>query len=73
MLGVACIMLAFVYWTTPATLLPAFLPGHDPSLTIHVMHGVAAFIVGLAFFVLAWFSGAKKSAHEMQAQEDKHF
>jgi uncharacterized membrane-anchored protein YitT (DUF2179 family) len=72
-LGVACIMVAFVYWTTPASLLPAFMPGHAAgSLAIHTKHGIAAFVVGLAFFVLAWFMSGKRSAHEAP-REDKHF
>ncbi len=71
-LGVLCLMLAFVYWTTPASLLPSFLPGHDPgSIGIHVKHGVAAFILGLAFFVLVWFASGKKSGPEELSREDK--
>jgi hypothetical protein len=73
LLGILCIMIAFVYWTTPATLLPSFFPGHDPTVTIHVKHGIAAFVLGLVFFVIAWFASGKKSAHIEEAKEDKHF
>jgi len=60
-LGVLCVMIAFVYWTTPATLLPSFFPGHEAgSITVHVKHGIAAFAVGLALFVFAWFKSGKK-------------
>ncbi|HEX4103872.1 MAG TPA: hypothetical protein VHZ04_00095 [Candidatus Paceibacterota bacterium] len=72
LLGLVCVMLAFVYWTTPAGLLPSFFPGHDSTLTIHVKHGIAAFILGLAFFVVAWFVSGKKSAHDAPPREDKH-
>jgi len=59
--GVALVMLAFVYWSTPATLLPKFLPGYvsgDPET--HVKHGIACFVLGLGAFVFVWFNSAKK-------------
>jgi len=60
--GVVCLYVAFVYWTTPANALPTFFPGFDPSLTgIHLKHGLAALVVAIALFVFAWFqSGPKK-------------
>ena len=59
--GVLLVLLAFVYWSTPAGLLPAFLPGHEAgSLTIHFKHGLASFILGLAAFVFVWFRTGRK-------------
>lgn len=62
--GVVLLVIAVIYWAEPAKSLPSFFPGHDSSSTHHhVKHGVAAFVVGLACFVLAWFqSGSKPSA-----------
>ena len=60
-LGGVFIVLAIYYWLTPADMLPAFLPGSDVAMTApHVKHGIASFIVGLAFLVYAWFASAKK-------------
>jgi hypothetical protein len=59
--GVACIIAACVYWFTPASALPHFMPGYDPSMaTPHIKHGIAAAVVGLALFAYAWFASAKK-------------
>jgi hypothetical protein len=59
--GVAFIVLAIYYWVTPANALPAFMPGYDAALaTVHVKHGLASLVVGLALLVYAWFASAKK-------------
>jgi hypothetical protein len=60
--GVVLIALAVVYWAEPAGSLPSFLPGHDAgSGHHHVKHGIAAFFVGVALLVYAWFqTGGKK-------------
>jgi hypothetical protein len=56
-LGVALIVVAAVYWAEPAKSLPSFFPGHQAgSGHHHVKHGIAAFLVGLACFVFAWFN-----------------
>jgi hypothetical protein len=58
-LGVALIALAFVYWIEPAHSLPSWLPGHEQgSSHHHVKHGIAAFLLGLACLVFAWFRSA---------------
>jgi uncharacterized membrane-anchored protein YitT (DUF2179 family) len=60
-LGVAFILLALVYWLTPANGLPAYLPGYNVAMTTpHFKHGIAAFVVGLVLFAFAWFNSAKK-------------
>jgi hypothetical protein len=60
-LGVVFVVVAFIYWLTPASSLPGFFPGYDALLAArHFKHGIAAFIVGLVFFAFAWFNSAKK-------------
>ena len=62
-LGVVFIGLAIYYWMTPANALPAFMPGYDAALTtVHIKHGIAALVVGLALLVYAWFGSAKKAS-----------
>jgi hypothetical protein len=63
--GIALIVVAIVYWVEPAKSLPSFFPGHQAgSDHHHVKHGIAAFLVGLAFLAFAWFqSGRKPAAH----------
>jgi hypothetical protein len=60
-LGVALIALGIVYWVEPASSLPSFVPGHQAgSGHHHVKHGIAAFLVGAALLVFAWFQTGKK-------------
>jgi len=60
--GVLLIVLAILYFITPANSLPAFLPGHDPASSAHHMkHGIASLLLGLACFAYVWFQGGKKS------------
>jgi hypothetical protein len=61
LVGIGFLVLAWVYWTTPANALPSYLPGHDPAImAVHVKHGLGALIVALALFVFAWFQSGKK-------------
>jgi hypothetical protein len=64
-LGVFFICIAIMYWTVPPKSLPgpSFL-GHESGVSaVHVKHGIASFLVGIACFVFAWFqSGPRKSA-----------
>ncbi len=64
LLGIALIVVAVVYWAEPAKSLPSFFPGHRAgSNHHHTKHGIAAFLVGLACFVFAWFrTGPKRAA-----------
>jgi cytochrome b561 len=71
-LGVVLIVIAVVYWAMTAADLPSFFPGHSShgaeATTHHVKHGIAAFLLGLACFVFAWFqtgpaSGGATSAN----------
>ena len=61
--GVVLIVLAVVYWAEPAGSLPAWIPGHeDGSGHHHVKHGIAAFLVGVALLVFAWFQTGSRGA-----------
>jgi ammonia channel protein AmtB len=62
--GIALIVIAIVYWVEPASSLPGFFPGHQAgSSHHHVKHGIAAFFVGVALLVFAWFrTGPKRTA-----------
>jgi hypothetical protein len=62
--GLILIVIAIVYWAEPAKSLPGFFPGHAAgSGHHHVKHGIAAFLVGVACLVFAWFrTGPKRTA-----------
>lgn len=54
--GLVLIALAVLYWVEPAGSLPSWIPGHEAgSDHHHVKHGIAAFLVGAALLVYAWF------------------
>jgi uncharacterized membrane-anchored protein YitT (DUF2179 family) len=60
-LGIVLIAVALVYWAEPADSLPSFFPGHQAgSDHHHVKHGIAAFLLGVACLVFAWFNTGKK-------------
>ena len=63
-IGIALIVVAIVYWAEPAKSLPGFFPGHTAgSNHHHTKHGIAAFLLGIACFVFAWFrTGPKRQA-----------
>ena len=62
-LGLAFVVLAFIYWFTPASSLPSYLPGYSATLSSpHIKHGVASFVVGLVLLAFTWFGTAKKSS-----------
>ena len=62
--GIVLIAIAVIYWVEPAKSLPGFFPGHEAgSAHHHVKHGIAAFLVGLACLVFAWFqTGGERPA-----------
>ena len=60
-LGVVLIVIAIVYWAEPAHSLPSFFPGHAAgSNHHHVKHGIAAFLLGVACLVFAWFNTGER-------------
>ena len=59
--GVLLIVIAIVYFAEPAKSLPAFFPGHEAgSSHHHVKHGIAALLLGIGAFVLAWFQSGPR-------------
>ena len=55
-LAILFFALAVLYWAEPASSLPSIIPGHEAgSSHHHIKHGIAAFIVGLALLIFAWF------------------
>ncbi len=62
--GIILLIIAAVYFTQPASSLPAFFPGHVATTTtqVHIKHGIAAALLGVACFVFAWFNSAPASA-----------
>jgi hypothetical protein len=61
--GIVLIVIAIVYFAEPAKSLPSFFPGHDAhSSTTHVKHGIAALVLGIGSFVLAWFATGPRSS-----------
>ena len=62
-IGVVLIVIGIVYWALPARSLPSFFPGHQAgSNHHHVKHGIAAFLLGVACLVFAWFrTGPKRT------------
>jgi hypothetical protein len=60
--GIAFIILAVIYLVEPAKSLPLpDLLGHQAgSSTVHVKHGIASLLLGVACFVFAWFQSGPK-------------
>ena len=64
-LGLILIIVGIVYFAEPAKSLPGFFPGHEAGSTHHhVKHGIAAVLLGLGAFVLAWFQTGPRSRAE---------
>jgi uncharacterized membrane protein len=63
--GVLLIVIAIVYFAEPARSLPVFFPGHEAgSSHHHVKHGIAALLLGIGAFVLAWFQSGPRTRVE---------
>jgi hypothetical protein len=62
--GVVLIIISIIYFVEPAKSLPGFFPGHAAhSSHHHTKHGIAALLLGIAAFVLAWFqSGPRRGS-----------
>lgn len=57
--GVLFAALAGLYWMTPAGELPTYIPGYEAgSVVVHFKHGLAALILSLGSFLIAWFKSA---------------
>jgi len=56
LLGVLFLVLAVVYWLTPAGSLPSFLPGFEPGGDhVHLKHALGSLVAALILFAFAWF------------------
>jgi hypothetical protein len=61
-LGLVFAVIAIVYWLVPADSLPGFFPGFEAGgARVHVKHGVAAAVVAVVLFAVAWWSGRARS------------
>jgi drug/metabolite transporter (DMT)-like permease len=61
--GLVLVVVAIVYFVEPAHSLPSFFPGHEAHATKHhTKHGIAALLVGLAAFAVAWITTGTKKA-----------
>ena len=62
LVGVVLVGTGIVYFVEPASSLPGFMPGHEAgSDRHHVKHGIAAVVLGIGAFVLAWFQTGPRS------------
>ena len=60
-LGIIFVIIGGIYLMKTAGNLPRFFPGYEAqSLHIHLKHGIASILLGLALFVYAWFTSVKK-------------
>jgi hypothetical protein len=67
--GLVLIALGVLYWVEPAGSLPSWFPGHEAgSDHHHVKHGLAAFLLGAALLVFAWFQTGPKAAPSGSAE-----
>jgi hypothetical protein len=61
-LGLAFALVAILYWLVPADSLPYFFPGFEPNSDhVHVKHGIAAAIVAVLMFAIAWYAGRSRA------------
>ena len=60
LIGAFFVVVAIIYWVSPAGSLPHFFPGFlAGSAQKHYKHGLASFIAALALFAYAWFQTGK--------------
>jgi hypothetical protein len=60
LLGIVLIVIAVVYFLTPADQLPGFFPGHDAAVhRVHMKHGILSGVVGLVLLAIGWFLGRR--------------
>jgi len=60
LLGLALLVVAAVYFLTPADSLPAFMPGHEAGVArMHYKHGLVAAVVGIVLLAAGQFMGRR--------------
>jgi hypothetical protein len=61
-LGLAFAAIAIVYWLVPAGSLPAVFTGFEAgSPRVDLQHGVAAAVVAVVLFAIAWYAGRSRA------------
>jgi hypothetical protein len=59
--GAVLVVIGIVYFAESAKSLPSFFPGHEAGVARHhVKHGIAALVVALAAFAIAWISSGRR-------------
>jgi hypothetical protein len=60
LLGVVLLIVAAVYFMTPADQLPSFMPGHEAGVArMHTKHGIVAAVAGVVLLAAGWWSGRR--------------
>jgi hypothetical protein len=60
LLGILLIVIAVVYFVTPADHLPSFFPGHAAGVArVHMKHGIVAAVAGVVLLAGGWFLGRR--------------
>lgn len=58
--GIVLIVIAVVYFVTPADQLPSFFPGHAAGVArVHMKHGLVSGGLGVVLLVIGWFMGRR--------------
>jgi len=58
--GIALIVIAGIYFVTPADTLPSFFLGHKAGvMRVHMKHGIVAGAAGLVMLALGWWLGRR--------------
>jgi hypothetical protein len=62
-LGLVFLYVGYIYASHVGSALPGYFPGYSAGYNhIHTKHSIAAFLLGIACFIFAWFnSGPKQS------------
>jgi hypothetical protein len=59
-IGIALLVIAGIYFVTPADTLPSFFLGHEAGvMRVHVKHGIVAAAAGVVFLALGWWFGRR--------------
>jgi hypothetical protein len=74
--GALLVLLAAIYFASPADSLPAFVPGHvsagdAEAAHHHVKHGIAALAVGFAALAYAWMNSGPAAKERRRAVRDR--
>lgn len=60
LLGIVLIVIAVVYFVTPADHLPSFFPGHAAGvMRTHMKHGIVSGVAGVVLLAIGWILGRR--------------